>query len=413
MQPFLKLSFIRQERFLIMNKNKKTYRIMMLTGEVSGDIYGSRLYETLQGMCPGIDIFGVGGERMKAAGMNLLFDSTDWGTIGFVEALKKAPRLFWIYLKLRKILKVEQVDCIVALDYPGFNMALVRAARRLGIPSVYFFPPAKWARHPWEVKEAARTITKVCSTFESTAGNYRSAGANVEFVGHPIIDECRPSRPKEELFEELGIDKTRDLITLMPGSREREVEYLLPTLLQTAEIINSRIKDKPQFIVPVAKATYEILKNKDGGRIFNEIERYSEKMDIRMIIGRTIDVLSLAKVAVIASGTATLEAAYLRIPMILIYRVSFFTGFIARKFKSLPPYFGLPNLILRKKFIPEIIQEDLKPERVALEVMKILSNKEKYYYIKRCLDRVSEKLGKAGVNKRVAEIILKVCENKE
>jgi lipid-A-disaccharide synthase len=290
-------------------------------------------------------------------------------------------------------------------------MALVRAAKKLGIPSVYFFPPAKWARHPWEVKEAARTITKVCATFESTVINYRSAGANVEFVGHPIIDECKPGMSSEELYGDLDIDKERDLITLMPGSREREVEYLLPTLIDTALLINKRIDKKPQFIVPIARATYEILKNKNQGEIFKSIEKYKDTMDIRLIIGRTIDVLSISKIAVIASGTATLEAAYLKIPMVLVYRVSFFTGFIARKFKSLPPYFGLPNLILKKKFIPELIQEDLKAERVAVEVMKILSNKEKYYYIKRCLARVSEKLGQPGVNKKVARIIIKVCKD--
>lgn len=388
--------------------NRDTYRILLLTGEVSGDIYGARLYKTLMERHPNLEIFGVGGSNMKRSGMKILFDSTNWGTIGIVEALKKAPRLIGVYRNLRKILEQEQVDCLVAIDYPGFNMSLVRVAKRLGIPTVFYFPPAKWARHSREVREAARTITKVCATFDSTRRIYEAAGADVEFVGHPIVDDCRASAPLDDLRAEFELAADRPVVSLLPGSREKEVDYLLPTLLSTAERLSASRSDI-QFIIPLAPATYEMLQNPSNRRQLELLEDARNRLGIKVIVGRTIDILSLSKVAVVASGTATLEAAYCMVPMVLIYKVSLFTELFAKAFANLPRFYGLPNLIFGKRFIPELIQEEVNPVRVSQEVVSILDNQERYLYMKRCLKQVASNLGSPGTNVRVADIILDLC----
>ncbi|PKK91478.1 MAG: lipid-A-disaccharide synthase [Candidatus Wallbacteria bacterium HGW-Wallbacteria-1] len=388
--------------------DRETYRILLLTGEVSGDIYGAKLYKTLMERYPNLEIFGVGGSNMKRSGMKILFDSTSWGTIGIVEALKKAPRLIGVYRNLKRILEQEQVDCLVAIDYPGFNMSLVRVAKRLGIPTVFYFPPAKWARHSREVMEAARTITKVCATFDSTKRIYEAAGADVEFVGHPIVDDCRASAPVEQLRAEFEVPEDRIVVSLLPGSREKEVDYLLSTLLSTAENLASLRRDI-QFVIPLAPATYEMLQSPENKRLLNMIENGREKLGIKVIIGRTIDVLSMSRLAVVASGTATLEAAYCRVPMVLIYKVSLFTELFAKAFANLPRFYGLPNLIFGKRFIPELIQEEVNPQRVTSEVLAILDNPEKYLYMKRCLEQVATNLGSPGANRRVADIIFDLC----
>lgn len=391
-----------------MADNTDRYRILMLTGEVSGDMYGAKLFNVLRENYPGLEIFGVGGTKMKDSGMKTLFDSTGWGTIGIIEALKKAPMLLSVYFKLKKILSTERIDCVVAIDYPGFNMSIVRAAKKMGIPAVYYFPPAKWAQKSREVREAARKITKVCATFEPTRRVYDAAGADVVFVGHPIVDECVPSRPREEIIAELGLDPARPIISLLPGSREKEVDYLLPVLLETGEIISHRLSGA-QFVVPLANATHEILESQPGRPLPGLIDAYAKRLDVRKTVGKTIDVLSISTISIVASGTATLEAAYLKVPMVIVYKVSLITELLAKAFTRLPPYFGLPNLVLGRKFIPEIIQGSLEPAAVADEVIKILSNREKYDYIKRCLNGVAELLGDPGANQRMADIIMDVC----
>lgn len=385
-----------------MKSNKK---ILLVAGEVSGDLYGATLAHELFKRNPALEISGVGGPQMRNAGVNILYDSSSWGTIGVVEALKKAPQLLLTLFSLKRYLCSNRPDLIVCIDYPGFNMQLVRCANSLNIPVAYYVPPAKWATEPSQVRDAAERIDKVIATYPSTADVYKKAGADVEFAGHPVMDIVKVKEPREAIINKIGLDPARKIIGLLPGSREMEMHYLLPLLLKVARRMRDREPDL-QFVLPLVSSTLSIPHFNEG-RIRDLIRRSG--VPIKLVINSTYEAMSVMDLAVVASGTATLELACLMVPMIIVYKISKITELVARSISNLPPFFGLPNIILDRRAVPELLQAEVTSGHITELAMNLLEDEETYRKQKEDLGQVVSLLGQKGAIGRVANIVLSMA----
>jgi lipid-A-disaccharide synthase len=378
---------------------------MIIAGEISGDLYGHPLVLELMRSGRQFEIFGIGGPRMKSAGMKTFYDSSSWGTIGMIEAIKKLPYLYWAYYDISEKLKRSLPDVLVLIDYPGFNMRLCRYAKQLSIPTLYYFPPSKWSYNHEDVCDAARTITRVAAPFEHTFDIYKKAGANVEFVGNPLLEIVKTRNGRAEILKKLKADNGEKIISLLPGSRSMEVRYMLPVLAETAAILKTKIQNS-RFIMPVSSSTISSGTGITLEYIKNVINSYGA--DISVETDMTYDILSVSDFSVITSGTATLEAACLLTPMVIVYKVSLLTEIYARLMTSLPKYFGLPNLILNKAVVPEFIQKDVTAEIISESVVSFLNSSQKLADMKNELKLVVKKLGGIGATKKVSDMILEM-----
>ncbi len=375
-------------------------RILIVAGETSGDMYSSSLIDVLK-KNGDHEIFAVGGSQTASRDVTMLYDSANWAAIGYIEALKRAPKLLVILRKLKRFLEEKRPDLLILVDYPGFNMRLTKHAKRLGIPTLYYFPPSKFASNPSDVTDAARNIDVVAANFTFTYKVYKDAGAEVEFVGHPLLDLARPSMSREEAISEFGIEKGKTIIGLCPGSRQSELDLLLPLMLEAGQILYRRNPDL-QFLVPVI--------SKKGDEVYGISKRglreqlAASGLPVKLIEGKIYDVMAVSELLLIASGTATLEASRIGTPMIIVYRVSLFTEIVARLFNKLPEFIGLPNIIVNRMAVPELIQRDLTADTLAENAWKLLQSPEAMRKQRAALDEVVSHLGKSGAHERVAEL---------
>ncbi len=381
-------------------------KILISAGETSGDIYAAALIDELL-KCGDFEIHAVGGTQTARRPVTMLYDSQNWAAIGYIEAIKQAPKLLLVLRNLKNLLGTMRPDLLILLDYPGFNMRLAREATRLGIPSLYVFPPSKFATNPADVADAARNITAVAANFSFTHEVYKAAGANVEFVGHPLIDLARPSMEREDAFRCFGLDPARPVIGLCPGSRRSELEQLLPLMLDTARLL---LKDDPtlQFAVPVIATEGPDVYGFPKADLRRQIEE--AQLPVRIVEGRIYDVMSISKLLLISSGTATLEATRIGTPMVIVYRVSLFTEIVARLFNKLPEFIGLPNIILGRMAIPELIQHDFTAEQLAGRARELLNDPALRERQKRDMAEAIAHLGTSGACGRIAQMALRLLK---
>ena len=391
---------------MVKAENKK--KILIVAGETSGDFYASSLIDVLLETAS-YKIYAVGGNQTAKRDVELLYDSTNWAAIGLYEAFKQAPHLLMVLRKLRKFMKNERPDLIILVDYPGFNMRLVHYAEKLGIPTVYYFPPSKFAAKPENVADAAKSITTVAANFRSTYEVYKAAGADVEFVGHPLLDHAKPSMTREEALAHYGLDKNKPVIGLCPGSRKSELEQLLPIMLSAGKIIYEKHPEY-QFVVPVIATDGPEVFGVSKKKLHSQLE--AAGIPVKLAEGKIYDVMNIAEILLISSGTATLEATYVGTPMVICYKVSFFTEIQARLFYKLPKFIGLPNLIINKMVAPELIQHDFTPEKLADQALELLCSSEKLNKQKADLKEISSYLGEPGAHQRVAKIVQNILDNK-
>ncbi|HNW33572.1 MAG TPA: lipid-A-disaccharide synthase [Candidatus Ozemobacteraceae bacterium] len=385
-----------------MTEQAHRMKILISAGETSGDIYAAELIDELL-KCGDFEIHAVGGTQTARRPVNMLYDSQNWAAIGYIEAIKQAPRLLLVLRSLKQFLADRRPELLILLDYPGFNMRLAREATRLGIPSLYVFPPSKFAKSPADVADAARNITAVAANFSFTYEVYKAAGANVEFVGHPLIDLARTTMNRDEAFKAFGLDPARPVVGLCPGSRKSELEQLLPLMFDTAKLL---LKRDPtlQFVVPVIATEGPDVYGIPKADLRRQIE--ATHLPVKIIEGRIYDVMAISKVLLISSGTATLEATRIGTPMVIVYRVSLFTEIMAMLFNKLPPYIGLPNILLGRLAIPELIQRNLTPEQLAAQAIDLLENPGKCDKQKRDMAEAISHLGTSGASARIAQMAL-------
>ena len=374
----------------------------MVAGEVSGDLHGSHLVEALQRIEPEIQFFGVGGEGLKGRGMKLLYPAQSLSVVGITEVFVKLRTVLKALRGLKGSLEREKPDLIILIDFPEFNLRLAKIARRRGIPVVYYISPQIWAWRPQRIKLIARVVKKMIVLFPFEVPLYETAGVDVEWVGHPLLDIVKPTLPKEKAFREFGLDPKRRTVGLLPGSRIHEIERLLPPLLASAHLLQKEIPDL-QFVIPLAPGISRTI-------LSSQMKNIS--FPVKVVEGFTYDVMNLSELLIMASGTATLEGAILGKPMIIVYKVSLPSYWVGRALIRVD-HIGLVNLVAEREIAPELIQKDVNPERIADEASRILRDPILSRKMAESMDEVRQKLGEPGAAQRAAQIVSSLLHETE
>lgn len=371
---------------------------MISCGEPSGDLYAGALAVEIRRRVPDAAIFGLGGQRLMAGGGELLADYRGLSVTGLVEALRVVPKSLSVLRRLLDAARSEKPQALVVIDFPDFNFRLASAVRKLGIPVIYYISPQLWAWRKNRMRVMKRVADRVLVIFPFEEEIYREAGVPVEFVGHPLVDLARAQETKDSFLRELNLNPSQPIVALLPGSRVNEVERLLPVMSEAAHQIADRLPNV-QFAIARAPSLDDRLFSKVSWHTVRPVE----------VLARTDDVLAVSDVAITASGTATVQAALHRRPMVVVYRLSPLTYLLGRRFVHVDT-FAMVNLIAGRRIVPELIQDECTPENVAAEVLSFLTDPRKAEQTRAELDEVCAKLGRPGASGRAAEAVLAVAQ---
>ena len=372
-------------------------RILISAGEASGDLYAGAVTRGIKQLNPEAEVFGMGGDCLREAGGEVLFDIKDHSLMGFVEVLKKLPDVWKLRNAFIDLMEKRKPDVLLTIDYPGFNMRLAKLAKERGINVVYFIAPQVWAWRPGRAADVAKVTDKIACIFPFEYDFYKSYGADIEFIGHPLVDTVKPSLSRKEAEELAGKRTGHPLILLMPGSREMEIQRLLPVMLDAVKILKQK-RPELDFAIPrAATIAKEILE--DSVR--------QAGLNIRLIEGHNYDVMSVADLAIVTSGTVTLEAAMCGLGCEILYKSSPVSFWIAKRVVKIPNI-GLPNIVAGRQIEPELLQDDCTPENISSTALELLEP-ERFAQLQRDLQEVKEKLGEPGAVKRVAELVLRMA----
>lgn len=369
-------------------------RIMLVVGEASGDLYGAQLVNHLYRQNPSLDIYGVAGENLKREGIRVLFDVARLAGMGLAELVGNLRSLWNAYWLLRKSLRDQRPDLLILIDFPEFNLRLARLAHRWEIPVLYYISPQVWAWRKGRTRKIARWVSRVAVVFPFEVPLYEREGARVTFVGHPLLDVVHCSESRDITLKRHGLDPTKQTIVMLPGSRRREVEYLLPLMLRAATRLCTQ--REIQFVV---------LKASTVDREQLETLLSMAPVPVVMVEMDAYNLMNASDMAWVASGTATLEAALLRKPMIVVYRLSRLTYALARLLVRVN-YIGMVNIVAGARVVPELIQDDVTEDRICTETQRILTDPNLTRQIVKRLEDVRERLGSPGAPRRVAEMAL-------
>lgn len=376
-------------------------RVMISAGEASGDIHAGAITAALKALDKNIEVYGMGGELLRNAGGEVLFDIKDHSVMGFVEVVKKLPDILKLRADFIKLLKERRPDVFVTIDYPDFNMRIAKIAHSMGIPVLSFIPPSAWVWRKGRAKDVAKITDKVACIFPFEYDVYKEAGAKAEFVGHPLVDIVKPVMSKAEAEAWAGKAADKKLVLLMPGSRLMEIEKTLPTLLQAAKLIQKEMQDV-QFMVPRAGTIpMQLL----------EAKIKASGLPATITEGHNYDLFSIADLALATSGTVTLEAALCDLGSVIVYKASPISFRIAKLVVQIP-HIGLPNIVAGREVLPELLQDDFTPENVAKHALELLAT-ERNKKMHEDLAFVRERLGGSGAVERVARLILGLTEDKK
>jgi len=380
----------------------KSKKILLVAGEVSGDLHGSHLVEAIQRIEPEVQFSGVGGEGLERRGMKLLYPAHSLSVVGITEVFVKLRTILKALRGLKRSLEREKPDLVILIDFPEFNLRLAKIAHRRGIPILYYISPQVWAWRPKRIRLIAQLVRKMVVLFPFEVPLYEAAGVDVEWVGHPLLDIVKPTLPKEKAFQQFGLNPKQRTIGLLPGSRSHEVERLLPPLLASAHLLQKEIPDL-QFVIPLAPGLPKTI-------LSSRMKNIS--VPVKVVEGFTYDVMNLSDLLITASGTATLEGAILGKPMIIIYKVSFPSYWIGRALIRVD-HIGLVNLVAEKEIAPELIQKDVHPQRIADEALRILRDPILSRKMSESMGEVCQKLGKPGAAQRAARIVTSLLHEAE
>ncbi len=372
---------------------------MIMSGEASGDLHGANLAREIRNQDPSIALYGVGSVRMKEAGVHLLADASEISVVGITAVLTHLPVICRVYKKLKRFLRDERPDLLVLIDFPDFNIMLGKAAKKLGIPVLYYISPQVWAWRKGRIRTIARLVKAMIVVFPFEVPLYEKAGVDVRFVGHPLSDVVQSNLTKDQAKKDLGLDSHRRTIALLPGSRTSEIVHLLPDMLKASRILASRFNDL-QFVLPVAPTL-------DLGFVRAFVEQAPD-VAVRMVEGRVYDVLKASDASIVASGTATLETGLMAVPMVIAYRISALNYFLLTKIVRGVENVGLVNIVAGRRIVPELVQNDSTPENMADAITSLLSDAVYYNRMQSDLAGVRTRLGDSGASARAASVVREV-----
>jgi lipid-A-disaccharide synthase len=371
--------------------------ILIVTGEASGDLHGAELARALLQQQPDLRLLGMGGARMKVAGVELIFDNRQLGVMGLIEVLQRWRSVLRAFETVEEVLLHRGVDLVVLIDSPDFNLRVARLAKRMKIPAVYYIGPKVWAWRAGRLKTVKKWVDRMLVIFPFEEPLYRDAGVPCEFVGHPLLDEIPNTLDRHGLRRRYEIPDDAVVVALLPGSRWMEINRLLDVMTEALRRVR---EDLPSVvgIMPVASSL-------SMAEIRQKLSARAD--DLRLVAGDAPQVLACSDFAVVASGTATLEAAIVGTPMVVVYKVTPLTMLLARLLVKIRSS-GLVNILAGRVVAPELLQSNATPQKIAAVVLDHLRNPDKMQEQKKSLEEVREKLGLPGAAHRAAAGILKI-----
>ena len=373
----------------------------MSCGEASGDLYAGALATELRRRVPDVDVFGFGGERLQDAGGELIGDFEGLSVTGLTEAIRVLPRSSSMLRRLVAAARERRPDVFVAIDFPDFNFRLIAALHKLGVPIVYYVSPQLWAWRAGRMGTMKQFVNKVLVIFPFEQAIYERAGVPVEFVGHPLVDIARPTQPRSAFLRDRGLVPDAPTVALLPGSRPNELHRITPGIVAALPLIRDRVRDV-QFVVACAPNLAEEM-------FVPFLVAAGEGVRRPILVhDRTDDVLAASDAVITASGTATVQAALHERPMTVVYKLSPLTYCLGKPFVSVDMY-AMPNLVANRRVVPELIQRNFTPAKVAAETVLFLTDRELHARTREALRRVREALGGHGASGRAAEAILDVA----
>ncbi len=368
--------------------------LLVVAGEASGDQLGAALVRALLERLPYVDVYGIGGVHMRAAGVKTVFDVRDLNAVGVAEVLAKVPQALRMAYQLLREARRRQTRAVVLIDTPGFNLPFAALAKRAGLRVVFYVSPQIWAWRPGRVKKIARRVDHMLTLFPFEVPFYKSAGVDAKYVGHPLVDRVAALPTPEQAAVQLGLDASRPTVALLPGSRSQEIRRLLPPMLGALELMQLQVATL-QAVLPVAPTIAR-----------EEIERLlaDSPMPVNLIPGQSLEVLRASQVALIASGTATLEAGLVGTPMVIVYQVHVMTEFLAGRLIRVPDI-GLVNIVAEKRVAPELVQGEVQPQTLAATALRYLIDAEARAEVQHEFDRLHDKLGPGDGAQRAAACV--------
>lgn len=370
-------------------------RILIVTGEPSGDLLASRLVEAMRRANPALTFSAMGGEKLKAAGAEIVFDIAHHAVMGITEVAGHLGKLYRVFRELKRTIERGRPDLVILVDYPDFNLRLAKVAKRHQVPVLYYVSPQIWAWRTSRIRQIAATVSTMIVVFPFELPLYLKAGVKAYFVGHPLLDMVKVSRSREENAQRFGLSPQRTTIGLLPGSRLSEVKRILPAMLEAARRLSLQFTDL-QFIIPMAPGLHR-----------EEIEKLTGASGVSPVLVRNsmYEVIDTSMLVIVASGTASLETALLAKPMVIVYRMSLVSYLIARLLVRVP-FIGMANIIAGRKVVPELIQGKASGEGIAAEAGRLLADTSYYERVRGELALIKKQLGEPGASERAADIAL-------
>ena len=366
---------------------------MIIAGEASGDLHGAALITELKKLDADVEIYGIGGNMMQAAGMKIIYHINRMAFLGFVEVVKHLPFIKKVQQDLLRLVKEKNIKNVVLIDYPGFNLSFAKKVKRLGVKIIYYISPQVWAWGAGRIKKIKNLVNKMLVVFPFEEELYNKAGVDVEFVGHPLPERIAGYNflTRDELCEKFELDKSKEILLILPGSRNHEVEKIFPACIKAAE----KIAD--EFNLQIVTACSSNIDESIFRRIAGD-------GNFKLIKDHTYDLMKFAKIGIVKSGTSTLEAGLFSLPMVIVYRTNYLTYLIGKNLVKLNNI-GMVNIVAGEKVVPELIQNDASSDSIYNECRKILSDIGLYNSIKKKLGCIKEKLETKEASRRAAQAV--------
>lgn len=371
------------------------YRFLIVAGEASGDMYGADVARRLFHKFPDCQIYGLGGQRMRNAGVQLEGDISKTAVIGPFEVVSSLASLYRVFRRLAERVETDPPTAAILIDFPDFNLRLGQRVRDAGVPVVYYVSPQVWAWREGRLKQLRRFVNKMLVILPFEEEMYRKAGVDVEFVGHPLVDMVRATKSKEEFCAAYELDPRKPIVALLPGSRRKEVRFILPTLCETAKLI-SKQKPDTQFVLPMASGLHR-----------RSVEDIIRSQSITIVTNDTYNAVRYARAAIVASGTATLETALLGTPEVIVYRISQASWLVGKALLKVR-LFGIVNIILGEEVVPELFQERMTPEEVSKITLRLMDDVWVQSRIRGNYEKLRRQLGSGNVSDRVVDAVAKL-----
>ncbi len=367
--------------------------LLISAGEASGDMYAARLATALQKRTD-VALFGMGGPQMRAAGVDVITDYSEVSVLGITEILSHLPSLIRAMRRLVSEAGRRKPPFAILTDFPGFHLRLARKLRPLGIRNIYYICPQFWAWRPWRVRVVRRRFVQALCIFPFEEAFFGNAGVPTKFIGHPLVGAVQATQTREEFCHQNGLDPSEPIVAILPGSRHAELTQHMPVIREACLRIQEQ---RPvQFVVAAAHSNTNDLKT-----------GWNAALKIRVVEGQTYNALAAADAAIVSSGTATVEAALLDTPMVVVYRVTPLTAMLAKPLVR-TSYFSMVNLIAERRVVPELIQKDFTPAKVAEEVLRLLNDPRAREGLRAGLGEVRKRLGPPGAVDRAADAIVEL-----